>query len=445
MMAMTAPGLIVAAPASGSGKTTFTLGLLRALSRRGLALASAKVGPDYIDTAFHAAASGRPCFNLDLWAMGAEALAARTADLGAGAQLVVCEGVMGLFDGADTGGNGPGGSTADIAAATGWPVILLVDLRRQAASAAALIEGFRRHRDDVSIAGVVFNQVASANHRAMVAEACRRTSPDLPHLGWIPRDPALALSERHLGLVQAGEIAVLDEKLDAVAACLEQTVDLDALVALARPSPLAGRLEAPLPPLGQHIAIARDEAFAFAYPAVLDGWRQSGAEISFFSPLADEAPAADADAAYLPGGYPELHAPRLAAARRFLGGLQRMAADGRWIYGECGGYMTLGRTLEDAEGTRHAMAGLLPVETSFAKRRLHLGYRQGRLAVDTPLGTAGTLYRGHEFHYASITAQQEGQPLFHPTDARGRDLAAAGQVAGTVCGSFLHLIQRRPC
>ncbi len=438
---MTAPGLIIAAAASGSGKTVFTLGLLRALHRRGLALASAKVGPDYIDPAFHSAASRRPCRNLDGWAMRPDHLAAQVGDLGAGAALVICEGVMGLFDGADC--DGSDGSTADIAARTGWPVILLVDLRRQAASAAALIAGFRAHRQDLRIAGVVFNQVAGPTHRAMVERACATHLADLPLLGWLPRDPALALPERHLGLIQAGEISALEERLDAAAAVIEAGVDIDRLVALAQPTALtAGPGTPPLPPLGQRIAVARDEAFAFAYPAVLEGWRGAGADLSFFSPLADQAPAADADAVYLPGGYPELHAPRLAAAAGFLTSLRRMAAAGCWIYGECGGYMTLGRTLEDQDGLSHAMAGLLPVATSFAKRRLQLGYRRCRLAADTPLGPPGGAYRGHEFHYASITAEDGRHPLFQAADAQDRDRGLVGQIEGTVIGSFLHLIDQ---
>jgi cobyrinic acid a,c-diamide synthase len=442
---VTAPGLVIGATASGSGKTVFTLALLRALKRRGLRLASAKVGPDYIDPAFHTAASGHPCLNLDSWAMRSSHLAHHVEAMGASSQLVICEGVMGLFDGADVNDHGPNGSTADLAARTGWPVILLIDLRRQAASAAAVIEGFRRHRQDIRLAGIVFNQVAGGAHRAMVERACLASSPDLPLLGWLPRDPLLALPERHLGLVQAGETEALDDRLDAVAQLIEDHVDIDGLIALARPSSLSAvETNPPLPPLGQRIGVARDAAFAFAYPAILDGWRRAGAELSFFSPLADEAPDTDADAVYLPGGYPELHAGRLAAAQRFLTGLRRMAADGRCVYGECGGYMTLGQTLQDQDGNRHAMAGLLPVATSFAKRRLHLGYRQCRLTEATPLGPIGTAFRGHEFHYATITEQSIDRPLFTAADAQGRDLGTAGQIAGSVIGSFLHLIDRAP-
>lgn len=445
---MAQPGLVIAAPASGSGKTVFTLGLLRALVRRGVAVASAKVGPDYIDPAFHAAASGRPCLNLDAWAMRPDIIAALAAELSQGSSLIVCEGVMGLFDGADLPPGRPCGSTADVAAATGWPVLLLVDVRGQAASVAALIQGFLRHRPDVPVAGVIFNRVNSPAHRAMIERACAAALPGLPLLGWLPRDEALALPERHLGLVQAREHAALDEQLERAAAVIAANLDMERLIALARPTALpeakgdALLLPPPLPPLGQRIAVARDDAFAFAYPSVLNGWRRAGAELSFFSPLADEAPAPDADAVYLPGGYPELHGGTLAAATRFLSGLRAAAGRNAALFGECGGYMTLGESLEDAAGNRHMLAGLLPLSTSFAKRKLHLGYRRATLLADGPLGKAGTAFRGHEFHYAVITAENQARRLFDLTDAAGRPLPAAGLVQGRVAGSFIHLLDR---
>jgi len=441
---MPVPGLVIAAPSSGSGKTVFTLGLLRALARRGVAVASAKVGPDYIDPAFHAAASGRPCLNLDAWAMRPRTIAARTAELSEGSELIVCEGVMGLFDGADLPPGEPCGSTADVASTTGWPVVLLVDVRGQAASVAALIQGFVRHRPDVPVAGIVFNRVNSPAHRAMIERACAAALPGLPLLGWLPRDGALALPERHLGLVQAREHAALDAQLEAAADVIEASLNLDRMMELALSSslPLEAEKQAPVPPLGQRIAVARDDAFAFAYPALLDGWRRAGAELSFFSPLANEAAAAECDAIYLPGGYPELHGATLAAADRFLGCLRDGAARGATLFGECGGYMTLGQSLEDADGQRHMLAGLLPLSTSFAKRKLHLGYRRATLLADSPLGKPGRVFRGHEFHYAVITAEAAAQRLFALTDAAGRPLPEAGLAVGSVMGSFIHLLDR---
>ncbi len=435
--------IVLAAPASGSGKTLVTLGLLAALTRRGMRVASAKIGPDYIDPAFHRAATGRPCLNLDSWAMRPATLAGVAAALGTGSELIVCEGVMGLFDGAETP-DGPDGSTADLAARAGWPVILVVDGRGMAASAAPLVAGFARARSDCRVAGVVFNRISGEKHRRMIAAAMDRHCPEVTVLGFIPRLEAIAVPSRHLGLVQAGEHPALAGLIDAAAAAVSTHVDLDRLVALARPGrPGAVGDGAPLlPPLGQRIAVAEDDAFAFAYPAILDGWRRQGAEILPFSPLADQAPAVDADSVYLPGGYPELHAGRLAANGAFLAGLKRAAAADAWIYGECGGYMVLGTGLTDADGARHAMAGLLPVATDAAPARPILGYRRAALLTDTPLGPAKARFRGHEFHMARIHEEGAGPRLFTATDAMGAALADSGHRRGRVFGSFLHLIDR---
>jgi cobyrinic acid a,c-diamide synthase len=436
---VSAPGLIIAAPASGSGKTVLTLALLRAMRRAGIAVASFKVGPDYVDPAFHARASGRPCLNLDSWAMRIETLAGLTDQLSSQAALVIGEGVMGLFDGAADGR----GSTADLASLFDLPVVLVVDARGMAASAAALVEGFSRHRDDVEVAGVILNRVGSEAHAELLRRACDDRFAQ-PVLGCVPDDPRLALPERHLGLVQAEELPDLDSRLDQAAALVEEHVDLARLRRLARPFGLGlyGPSPQPLRPLGQRIAVARDVAFAFAYSTVLDGWRAAGAEVTFFSPLADAAPDASATAVYLPGGYPELHAARLAGNRAFLGGLRAAADKGTFVYGECGGFMVLGRCLIDRQGERHTMAGLLPVATSFTAPHLHLGYRRCRLVASSPLGQGGTTYRGHEFHYASLIEAGGAPPLFEVSDARGEPLGQSGAQVGTTAGSFLHLIDR---
>lgn len=436
-----APGLIVAAPSSGSGKTTVTLGLLRHFKRVGARVASAKAGPDYIDPAFHAAASGRPCLNLDPWAMRGATIAAALAELSRDADTIICEGVMGLFDGP--------GSTADLAAMLGWPVVLVIDIARQSGSAAAVLRGFAAHRRDVKVAGVILNRAASDRHAALAEAAIAEALPRIKRLGWMKRDAALALPERHLGLVQAGEHAGLEAFLDAAADEAGKRIDAASLRDLARPASLPGGARAsvpalppPIPPLGQRIAVARDAAFSFAYPAVLEAWRGAGASVDFFSPLNDEAPDKGADAIYLPGGYPELYAGQLAAARKFSGGLRQAAGRGAAVYGECGGYMALGKGLIDRDGKRHEMAGLLPLESSFARPRLHLGYRRARLQADTPLGKAGTALRGHEFHYASVLDEGGGAALFALSDWAGRDIGPAGRVSGRVMGSFAHLIDR---
>lgn len=419
-------GLILAAPASGSGKTTVTLGLLRALARDGITVRGAKSGPDYIDPAFHAAACGAPCSNLDAFAMTPAMLAARAAGPG----LLLVEGAMGLFDGAPADA---AGSTAELARTLGLPVLLVVDVARMAQSVAPLVAGFARHDPQVRIAGVILNRVGSDRHAALLRAALAPLG--LPVLGALPRDPDLAAPERHLGLVQAAEHADLTQFLDTAAAVVRRHLDLHALVGLASPLPPGGRISAPPPP-AQTVAIAADTAFGFAYPHHLHEWRAAGAELKLFSPLAD-APVPEAGFVYLPGGYPELHAGAIAAAGRFLHSLRSRAQAGVPIYGECGGFMVLGDGLVDADGRRHQMAGLLRLETSFAARRLHLGYR--RLETDWP-PIAGR-WRGHEFHYAT-TLKAEGAALFAVSDAGASTLPDQGLHAGSAAGSFCHLIDR---
>jgi cobyrinic acid a,c-diamide synthase len=259
----------------------------------------------------------------------------------------------------------------------------------------------------------------------------------MPVLGAIPRVAALALPERHLGLVQAAEHPDLDAFLSAAGALVAGAVDLEAIRNTARPIAPAEPASAPLPPLGQRIALADDPAFGFTYPHLLSGWRTAGAEIVPFSPLADDPPDQTADAIFLPGGYPELHAGRLAANSRFLDGLRAAAGRGALVYGECGGFMVLGDGLIDAEGHAHAMAGLVPLTTSFAERRLSLGYREMRHAGGLPFPPT---LRGHEFHYSTVLSQGAGEPLFEVRDAAGHQLAPAGLRVGRVMGSYLHVI-----
>ncbi|WP_294391391.1 cobyrinate a,c-diamide synthase [uncultured Sphingomonas sp.] len=429
------PGLMIAAPASGTGKTTVMLGLLRAFRDGGVTVQPFKSGPDYIDPAFHRAASGRPSFNLDSWAMPQgmlDALAARGDD----ADLVLAEASMGLFDGVARPGATGNGASADIARLMGWPVVLVIDVSGQAQSAAATALGFSRFDPAVPVAGVILNRVASARHERLARAGMEAVG--MPVFGCLPRRGDLQLSERHLGLVQAVEHSDLDARIDAYAAFLAQHVNLPALRDAARGSARTPSAAPRVAPPAQRIALARDEAFSFTYPHLLDGWRAAGAEILPFSPLADEAPDAGADLVWLPGGYPELHAERLAAADQFRAGLRAHAAD-RPVHGECGGYMALGEALIDAEGTPHRMAGLLGLVTSYAQRRMHLGYR--RATLHGPIGTlaTGTPLAGHEFHYSTIVEQPD-LPLAHVTDADGNDVPDTGSWRRRVSGTFFHLI-----
>ncbi|MGA9947886.1 MAG: cobyrinate a,c-diamide synthase [Xanthobacteraceae bacterium] len=436
---MTARGLIIAAPHSGAGKTTVTLAILAALTRRGLTVRAAKAGPDYIDPAFHAAAVGAPSVNLDSWAMPdpiLEALAAQAAD---GADILVVEGVMGLFDGA-AGATGRRGATAELAAHFGLPVVLVLDISRQAQSAAAVVRGFAAHDPAVRIAGVILNRVASERHRVLVADAIEAVG--IPVLGAVPREAELTLPERHLGLVQAGEHTDLAALISRLAAMAQSHIDLNAILisgAALTTDTARTNTSLALPPPGQRVALASDRAFSFVYPHLMSAWRTAGAEIIAFSPLADEPPPERADSCWLPGGYPELHADKLAVAEHFLSGLRRFAQT-RPVHGECGGYMVLGQSLEDASGHTHAMAGLLGHTTSFAKRKLHLGYRSAQLLNNGVLGAKGTSVRGHEFHYATLTAAGSDETLAEMHDGEGKPLGNAGGRRGNVSGTFFHAI-----
>jgi cobyrinic acid a,c-diamide synthase len=431
-------GLMIAAPRSGSGKTTATLGLLRAFKRLGVNVVGLKSGPDYIDPAFHAAACGREGVNLDSWAMTPNLLAALAAQTVNESTLALCEASMGLFDGVPAE-RGRTGASADVAAWLGMPILLVIDITGQAQSAAAIVKGCASYDERLKVAGVIVNRVASERHRRLVVEAIEAMG--VPVVGALPRNDTIALPERHLGLVQAGETEALDARLDAIADFIEAHVDCDRVLALAADLSLASSSPAPaaIRPPGQRIALARDAAFSFIYPHLVQGWRAAGAEIVPFSPLADEPPPSDCDVCWLPGGYPELHAGRLAAAERFRDGLRRFA-ETRPVHGECGGYMALGESLIDASGVAHPMAGLLGVETSFEKRRMTLGYREARIASDCALGTAGMALRGHEFHYATIVASGADDPFAFVRDVYGAPEAPSGSRRGRVTGSFFHVI-----
>ncbi len=426
-------GLIISAPSSGSGKTLLTLGLARAFTAKGLMVQCFKSGPDYIDPAFHRAATGRPSFNLDSWAMGT-GMVASLLSKAAGTDLVIVEGSMGLHDGVALAGAWGRGASADLALHLDWPVVLVIDAGGQAQTAGAVALGLQMYRPGLRLAGVVLNKVASPRHERLLRAGVEAAG--IRVLGALPRVAAMELPERHLGLVQAEELPHLDHLLDAAARIVSDNVDLQAVLHAACTLPDTGAALHITPP-GQRIALARDEAFSFIYPHLLDGWRAAGAEVVTFSPLADEAPP-PADVCWLPGGYPELHGGRLAAADRFKTGLQTFAKTGQ-IHGECGGYMALGVGLIDKSGQRHQMAGLLGLVTSFEQRKMHLGYRFATLAAPIPGHRPGARLRGHEFHYSTIVSQPDA-PLALVQDAEGAAVAETGSYRGNVSGSYFHLI-----
>ena len=424
------------------------LGLLRALRNTGLTVQPFKSGPDYIDPAFHFAASGRRSYNLDSWAMPAQ-LIAGLVSLSADADLCLAEGSMGLFDGVAKKGQCGHGSSAETAIRCGWPVVLVLDISGQAQSAAATALGFMQYQKHLKLAGVILNRVASPRHERLARLGMDTAGIEV--LGVLPRQGDLTLPERHLGLIQAVEHPDLDTAIADYAAFVADHIDLTSLKALATttnpfssgpgsseiPSSRAAALALPPPP-GQHIALARDEAFSFTYPHILKHWRDSGAELSFFSPLADAAPDSTADVIWLPGGYPELYAGRLAAAQVCFSAI-RAHAETRPVHGECGGYMVLGKQLIDEDGEAHDMLGLLGLVTSYADRKFHLGYRLAEAVTDSCLFCRQTKWRGHEFHYSSILDQPD-TPLFSVADAEGDLVPETGSVRGQVSGTFFHMI-----
>ena len=431
------PGLMIAAPRSGSGKTTVTLGLIAALRRRGLKVRTAKSGPDYIDPAFHAAASGEAGVNLDSWAMPPDLVADIASQAAEGGDILIVESSMGLFDGINQP-KGRRGAGADLAARLGLPVLLVLDVSGQSQSAAAVAHGFATLDPDVTVAGVIPNRVASDRHLTQVVESLDQIG--LPAAGSLMRDKTVALPERHLGLVQASEHGDLKAILDRLADLAEERLDIDSILALAKPLSIEAADYGPaIRPPGQRIALAQDAAFTFIYPHLIESWRAAGAEIVPFSPLAGEAPSETCDSCWLPGGYPELHAAKLAAADVFRDGLAAFAAT-RPVHGECGGFMVLGAGLEDADGTRHRMTGLLSHATSFAKRKMNLGYRQATLRADCAAGSAGATLRGHEFHYASVIDPGHDEPLADIADGTGKAIGVSGGRHGTVSGTFFHAI-----
>ncbi len=398
------PRLMIAGVQSGSGKTTLTLGLVAALRSRGLKVQTFKVGPDYLDPSWLALASGRPCYNLDGWMCGREYVEALFQRVTADADIAVIEGVMGLFDGAES--SGLSGSSAEIAAWLKAPVILTVNAHGMGRSIAPVVSGFSHFAPGVQIAGVIANQCGSETHRALLAEAL--SAAQLPPLvGAVPRMGFPELRSRHLGLVTASATTCTPETLNAFEKAAEAYLDVDALLQCAE----KGREAVPNPSSSSvrvnsvqsfNLAVARDEAFHFYYPDLLDELKARGARILFFSPLHDSTLPAEADALYLGGGYPEVFAKTLSENTAMLESIRAFGARGGVIYAECGGLITLTQSILTREGVDFPLAGLVPAKTVMTDQRVRLGYVEVTLKADSLWGKAGTILRGHEFHYGKL-------------------------------------------
>ena len=417
------PQLLIGALHSGSGKTTFTMGILRALQRQGLQVQPFKCGPDYIDTRFHALAAGRESVNLDTWLASERHVRDLYARYGADADACVVEGVMGLFDGYDR----MAGSSAAIARLLDIPVVLVVGARSMAYTVAAQLHGMKTFLPGLRLAGVVFNQVSSENHFRFLAQACEDAG--LRCFGWLPKVPDLEIPSRHLGLTLAAGQEMerwIDRAADLVTRCLDIPALLEAVCVAAAEAPA----EASAAPGTLRIAVARDAAFNFTYRENLSRLSQLG-QVRYFSPLAGD-PLPEADLVYLPGGYPELFAAELSSRRETMQQLRDYAESGGRILAECGGMIYLSKAIEGVEGGPYPLCGVLPFSATMDGARLHLGYRR---LVDA----AGREWRGHEFHYSAVTAPDALPSVAQQYDARGGAVATPLYRYKNVIAGYTHL------
>jgi cobyrinic acid a,c-diamide synthase len=437
---MSTRGLLIAGTHSGSGKTTVTLGLLAALKRRGLTLAPFKVGPDFIDPGHHTRVLGRTSRNLDGWMLPAEYNRRTFNRHCVGADIAVVEGVMGLYDGFS--GNDERGSSAQMAKWLNLPVLLVVDARSMARSAAALVKGFVSFDRDLQFAGVIFNRIGSPGHLQMLKQALEAYVP-IPCWGGIPRDEAIAMPERHLGLVTTEDNPLSENALAHLAVVIEKHIDLDAVwrrlpLLPADESTPIGRKAAIKPVV--RIAVARDAAFCFYYPENLEALEANQAEVVFFSPLTDKSLPPGTSGLYLGGGYPELYAEGLAANRQLRQEIAAQSRKGMPIYAECGGFMYLCREILDHQQRTFPLVGVFPYAIQMLPRLKSLGYREITLQADSVIGRRGTVARGHEFHYSEILPSSQTLPAIYRLRTRtGDQRQAEGFQINQTLGSYVHL------
>lgn len=435
---MNIPRIVVAGTHSGAGKTSVTLGLLRALRNRGLVVQPYKVGPDFIDPTLHTAAAGRISRNLDSWLLPHPTVAELFARGAEGADVAVIEGVMGLYDGYHGAGNE--GSTAEVAGLLGAPVVLVVDVSGAVRSAAATAMGFSVFDPELSLAGVIATRTGGARHAGWLRDALETVG--IPLLGTIPWDARLRLPERHLGLIPATEYSP-EAVIAALADAVEAHVDLDALLRAAKLAPplvVPGPLVFPLMPAPARvrIGVARDAAFSFYYQDALDLLEARGAQLIAFSPLADPK-LPDVDGLYLGGGFPEIHAGALAANHTMRQDLREAAAGAMPIYAECGGMLCLCETLIDTEGKMHEMVGVLPAVARMQPRLEALGYVTLRAGADTLLLREGETARGHEYHYSTVTPTAPVELALASSEGRGIAGGKDGFAAPGLLASYAHV------
>ncbi len=437
------PRLVIAGTHSGVGKTTITLGLIAALCRRGLKAQPFKCGPDYIDPTYHARAAGRPCRNLDTWMMPPECLAAFFERTTADADIGLIEGVMGVFDG--LGYDGDTASTAQVAKLLHAPVVLVMDVSKQARSAAAVALGFCHFDADLPLAGFILNRVGSDNHGKGIAGAIEQAT-GLPVLGWLPRIEKLQVAERHLGLIPTIERGQWDELIQSAAVSVTQHLDVDRLVKIANDAStfqisLPDRPVVVSPGQPVTIAVARDEAFGFIYEENLELLRSAGATLAFFSPMRDAELPLGSQGIILSGGFPEIFAEQLSANQSLIAAIRRAHIKKLPIYAECGGLMYLTESITDLNDVCHPMVGLLPGRSIMTKR-LTLGYRLAKAGASSWLLRDGESLRGHEFHYSTWQDRPaELPPAYYlvPPTGTATEARAEGAVLGNLNASYVHV------
>ncbi|WPJ94622.1 cobyrinate a,c-diamide synthase [Coraliomargarita algicola] len=427
----------IAGTQSGSGKTTLTLGLMAALRQRGLTVQPFKCGPDYIDAGHHRHAAGRISRNLDSWMMPPASIPATFQNACAGADVAVCEGVMGLFDGASS--TELKGSTAEIALLTDMPVVLVVDARAMARSIAALVAGYVHFEKDLRVCGIIANRVGSEGHARILREALAAAGLP-PLLGCLPRDEAFHMPERHLGLVADTEDAGVADRIETLATAVESAVDIDQLLECSRNLNTKKQAEVARStvPVKLRMGLARDAAFYFYYEDNLDALRARGVELVEFSPLNDAALPEDLDGLYIGGGFPEQFSAELSSNIAMHAALRAFAESGRPIFAECGGYMYLCRSLELPDGNRLPMAGVLAADCVMRDKRQRLGYTKARSLQAGIFGSAGTNLRGHEFHWSEVVPDPGQTALFEVSDAHGRRQEQVGIQQGNTHASYFH-------
>ena len=414
---------LIAAPKSNSGKTMVTLGLMRALVKRGLIVQPFKCGPDYIDPMHHTKVAGKPSYNLDLWMASQDHVQNIYQKQSINADVSIAEGVMGLFDGAQK----DQGSSATVARLLNLPVVLVVDASSTAYSVAPLLYGFKNFDKNTKLAGVIFNKVAGESHFRFLKEAAIDAGVDV--LGYLPRDKRLAIESRHLGLHLPGEHQNM-ELVDVAAKLLEENVDLDLLLKLSKQENRIAEKEEPEPPTGKlKIALAFDKAFNFSYAANQDNLKEFG-EVIHFSPLHDKL-LPEADLVWLPGGYPELFAEELAGNTAIKQAIAKHIENGKALIAECGGMMYLGNNLITKEYGKFEMCGIFDFDTSFEDMKLHLGYRE-------LLGKDLTI-KGHEFHYSNLKKRQNGCADFIIKTARDKTVEMPVFRTKNCWASYMHL------